>query len=183
MYSWTAASSRAWPWISATDRTWKHPSGVNFCTKKEPHASQTASRPKKLAVAKTPCRVDSKLPSPNHGWPSTQPNRITHNLAAHGRGAHNPAARWCGGSVVCNLSRQQCRLPQRWTDVGTIVPTLGQRWGNLHCCLTGWVVEKVTHTGNYGSLLVTWYKKYFSARNIFFRKKYFSPQEIYFSPQ
>ena len=38
-------------------------------------------------------------------------------------------------------------------------------------------------TRNYGSLLVTWYKKYFSARNIFFRKKYFSPQEIYFSPQ
>ena len=48
---------------------------------------------------------------------------------------------------------------------------------------------------NYGSLLVTWYKKYFStrniffsARNIFFRKKYFFsarniffPQEIYFS--
>ena len=28
-----------------------------------------------------------------HGWPSTQPNRNTHNLAAHHRAAHNPAAR------------------------------------------------------------------------------------------
>ena len=26
-----------------------------------------------------------------HGWPSTQPNRIAHNLAAHHRAAHNPA--------------------------------------------------------------------------------------------
>ena len=64
-----------------------------------------------------------------------------HNLTAHRRAAHNPAARWCAGSVVCNLSRQrarqQCRLAQRWPNVGTIVPTLGQRWSNLGCCLTG----------------------------------------------
>ena len=44
-------------------------------------------------------------------------------------------------------------------------------------------VKLLAWTHLYGSLLVTWYKKYFSARNIFFRKKYFSPQEIYFSPQ
>ena len=36
-----------------------------------------------------------------HGWPSTQPNRIAHNLVAHHWAAHNPAARWCAGSVVC----------------------------------------------------------------------------------
>ena len=42
----------------------------------------------------------------NHGWPSTQPNRNTHNLATHHRAAHNPAARWCAGSVVCNLPRR-----------------------------------------------------------------------------
>ena len=41
-----------------------------------------------------------------HGWPSTQHNRNTHNLAAHHRAAHKPAARWCAGSVVCNLSRR-----------------------------------------------------------------------------
>ena len=73
----------------------------------------------------------------NHGWSSTQPNRIAHILTAHRRAAHNPAARLCAGSVVCNLSRQQCRLAQRWSNVGTIVPTLGQRWSNLDCCLTG----------------------------------------------
>ena len=33
-----------------------------------------------------------------HGWPSTQPNRITHNLAARHRAAQNPY-----GSVVCWL--------------------------------------------------------------------------------
>ena len=37
------------------------------------------------------------------GDPLHQLNRITHKLAAHRRGAHNPAARWCAGSVVCNL--------------------------------------------------------------------------------
>ena len=31
--------------------------------------------------------------------------------------------------------RQQCKLGQRWPNVGTTVPTLGQRWANLHCCL------------------------------------------------
>ena len=41
-----------------------------------------------------------------HGWPSTQPNRNTHNLAAHHRAAHNPAVWWCAGSVVCNLPRR-----------------------------------------------------------------------------
>ena len=33
-------------------------------------------------------------------WPSTQPNRITRNLAAHHRAAHNLATRRCAGSVV-----------------------------------------------------------------------------------
>ena len=33
------------------------------------------------------------------------------------------------------LLKQQCRLAQRWTDVGTTVPTSGQSWANLHCCL------------------------------------------------
>ena len=71
--------------------------------------------------------IDLTKPTHNHGWPSTQPNRITHNLAAHHRATDNPAARWCVGSVVCNLLTQQCRLAQRWHNVGTIVPTLGQR--------------------------------------------------------
>ena len=31
--------------------------------------------------------------------------------------------------------RQQCKLGQRWPNVGTTVPTLGQRWANLHCYL------------------------------------------------
>ena len=79
-----------------------------------------------------------------HGWPSTQPNRFAHNLAAHHRAAHNPAGRWCAGSVVCNLPRQHCRLAQRWPNIGTIVPTLGQHWANLHCCLTR--IMRVMHT-------------------------------------
>ena len=37
----------------------------------------------------------------HHGWPSIHPIRITHNLAAHHRAAHNQAAWWCAGSVVC----------------------------------------------------------------------------------
>ena len=40
---------------------------------------------------------------------------------------------WLG--CVQFAPRQQCRLPQRWPNVGTIVPTLGQCWGNLHCWL------------------------------------------------
>ena len=80
------------------------------------------------------------------GWTSTQPNRFAHNIATHHRSAHNPAGRWCAGSAVCNLPRQHCRLAQRWSNVGTIVPTLGQRWSNLHCCLTNQVVKRVTHT-------------------------------------
>ena len=63
----------------------------------------------------------------SHGWPYIKPNRIAHNLTAHYRAAHNPAAWWCAGSVVHNLPRQQCRLAKRWPKVGTIVPTLGQR--------------------------------------------------------
>ena len=31
--------------------------------------------------------------------------------------------------------RQQCRLAQRWSSVGTPVPTLVQRSPDLHCCL------------------------------------------------
>ena len=31
--------------------------------------------------------------------------------------------------------REQCRLGQRWPNVGTVVPMLGQRYPNLHCCL------------------------------------------------
>ena len=31
-----------------------------------------------------------------HGWPSTQPSIITHNLAAHHQTAHNPAVCWLG---------------------------------------------------------------------------------------
>ena len=54
--------------------------------------------------------------------------------------AHNPSARWWAGSVVCNLPRQQCRLAQ----LSTIVPALGQRQTNLHCCLTGKVVKRGT---------------------------------------
>ena len=54
------------------------------------------------------------LHSQFHGWPFTQRNRITHNLAGHLRAAHNPAARWHAGSVVCNLPRWKCRLAQRW---------------------------------------------------------------------
>ena len=81
--------------------------------------------------------IDLVKHAPNHVWPSTQPSRIAHILTAHRRAAHNPAARWCAGSVVCNFSRQQCMLAQRWPNVGTIVPKLGQRWANLDCCLTG----------------------------------------------
>ena len=83
-----------------------------------------------------------------HGWPSTQPNWIAHNLAAHHQAAHNPAARWCAGSVVCNLSRQQCTLAQRryyHLDVGPTLsqPTLLSDW---HGCEEGY-----THTHNRAS--------------------------------
>ena len=36
-----------------------------------------------------------------HGWSSTQPNRLAHNLATHHQVAKNPAARWGAGSVLC----------------------------------------------------------------------------------
>ena len=39
-------------------------------------------------------------------------------------------------SLACQ-PRQQCKLGQRWPNVGTTVPTLGQRWAKLHCCLGG----------------------------------------------
>ena len=29
----------------------------------------------------------------------------------------------------------QCRLAQRWSNVGAVVPTLGQHWPNLYCCV------------------------------------------------
>ena len=71
----------------------------------------------------------------------TQPNLITHNLTTHHRAAHNPAARWGVGSVVCNLPRQQHRLAQRWPNVGT------------PACIAVWLVRlrrglpiRVTHT-------------------------------------
>ena len=37
-----------------------------------------------------------------------------------------------GGEIV---RRQQCKLFQHWHDVGTVVPTPGQRWPNQHRCL------------------------------------------------
>ena len=65
-----------------------------------------------------------------HGWPSTQPNRTTLNLAAYHWAAHNPTARWCAGSVACSLhpdSNAGCpnvgptsgRSLRHWTTVGT----------------------------------------------------------------
>ena len=81
-----------------------------------------------------------------HEWPSTQPNWITHN-----RAAHNPAARWCAGSVVCvthmgnprhNLTSQTTMqfgltLAQRRDDSTDIGPTYNAVWEyctqpNLH---------------------------------------------------
>ena len=64
-----------------------------------------------------------------HGWPSTQPNRIEHNLAAHNRTAHNPAALWCAGSVarVTRMGRPSSQPNQSdnivWANVG---PTSGR---------------------------------------------------------
>ena len=82
----------------------------------------------------------SKVMHMKHGSPSTQPNWITHNLAAHQRIAHNPAARWCAGSVVCvtcmsnplhNLTSQTAMqdgltLAQRRDDSTDVGPTLCQ---------------------------------------------------------
>ena len=80
-----------------------------------------------------------------HGWPSTQPNRNTHNLAAHHRAAHNPAARRFAGSVVCNLPRWPCRLAQRWFYCPDVGPTLAQP-----TLLSDWLTceesYRVTHT-------------------------------------
>ena len=64
---------------------------------------------------------------------------IAHNLAAHHRAAHHPVARWCAGSVVCNLYRQQCRYYR--SDVG---PTLSQPT----LLYDSKVVKRVTHTGD-----------------------------------
>ena len=86
-----------------------------------------------------------------HGWPSTQPNRITHNLAAHHRAAHSPAARWCASSLVCvthmgnprqNLTSQTAMkvaltLTQRRDDSTDVGPNYNAVWEyctqpNLH---------------------------------------------------
>ena len=38
-------------------------------------------------------------------------------------------------STMQTHPRQQCEFGQRWPNVVTTVPTLGQHWPNLHCCL------------------------------------------------
>ena len=90
----------------------------------------------------------------NHGRPSTQPNRITRYLAAHHRAAPKPTARRCAGSVVCVTAMY--RLGWRWPNVGTIVPTLGQRWSNLHCCLGKLHITEPTHHRAIGLCAARW---------------------------
>ena len=63
-----------------------------------------------------------------HGWPSTQPHRITHNPAAHRRAAHNPAARWCAGSAGCNLHPDN---NVGWPNVGPTSILSSRRWANV----------------------------------------------------
>ena len=127
--------------LTATNRTWKNDyRGVSTHMASQGHQA--------FSSLSSYNSIPQHSMRKKHGWPSTQPNRIAHNLAAHHRAAHNPAARCCAGSVVCNLTRQQCTLAERWPNVGTIVPTLGQRYPNVHCFLTGMVVKRVTHTGD-----------------------------------
>ena len=59
--------------------------------------------------------------------PSTQPNRIAHNLAAHHRAAHHPVARWCAGSVcaICTDSNVG------WPNVGPTSVLSSRRWANV----------------------------------------------------
>ena len=70
---------------------------------------------------------DYGIPCSWRGWPSTQPNRIIRGIAANHWAAHNPTARWCAGSIVCNFLRQQSVLAQRCPNVDTIM----QRWANV----------------------------------------------------
>ena len=83
----------------------------------------------------------------NLGWPSTQPNRISHNLAAHHRAAHNLAVRWCTCSVVCNLPRQQ---NVGWPDVGPTSALSSRRWASVNPIyrVVWLVVKRITHTGD-----------------------------------
>ena len=55
-------------------------------------------------VPATHLRNGLLMASDNHVWPSTQPNWITHNLAAQHWAAYNLAVRWCAGSVLCVTS-------------------------------------------------------------------------------
>ena len=50
---------------------------------------------------------------------------------------HNISQEICKRFVLCFVwfgLRHQYRLAQRWPDVGTVVPGLGQFWANFHCC-------------------------------------------------
>ena len=81
----------------------------------------------------------------------TQPNRITHNLAAHHRTAHNPVpvVRWCADLVTCVT--HMCNL-LHWT----ILPKLDQRWDNLHCCLGELHTVEPAHQRTTGLCAVRW---------------------------
>ena len=50
------------------------------------------------------------------------------------------------GCPFSQPNRWDSRLPQLWPNVGTIVPRLGLRWGNLHCCLGANCTQLSQHT-------------------------------------
>ena len=85
----------------------------------------------------------------NHGWRPTQHIRIAHNLAAHHRAVHNTAARWCAGSVVCNLPR-----PRRWTNVSPTYTAvwLVMLWRGLPIRVTVWVTARQCTTESLGCM-------------------------------
>ena len=110
-------------------------------------------------------------------------------------------------SILTSLSKvfESAFCNQLYEFFDIILSKLLSVFRKKYICQTALIrmIESWKSATYYGSLLVTWYKKYFSARNIFFpqeiffsarniffsarniffRKKYFSPQEIYFSPQ
>ena len=82
---------------------------------------------------------------PYHGWPSTQPNRIAHNLAAH--------PQWLGGV----LARSSAICPDSnvgWPNVGPTSVLLSRLWHNvIPTYVAFWQVRlwrgspiRVTHT-------------------------------------
>ena len=89
-----------------------------------------------------------------HRWPSTQCNGNVGNLAAHHWAAHNPAARWCAGTVVCNLPPGICRESHvGWPNFAPTSVLSSWHWAVSPAYIAVWLVRLlrelpiwVTHT-------------------------------------